>query len=391
MKSNPRIPIPRKPGPRFAGVVLLANVLLASAPALHAQDIEKSFELLGYQQATDPTVIAPFVTELYYVVFADQTTSQGAPTPNLTVFQGLSASIPVGDEDETVLISGSYNSLGGENGTTTGDTGNIVMNIPTLPDPLDSSNITGFVRRTGTVASIPATPLNGFLAGATGTFTYPANVENRRTTLSLTLADTTSLSGTVNMEVNSEDLLTFNTFDPDVSDFDSLLFAPFSLFRNQNFPDTYIGSFRRIDDQEPDAWFDTRSFIRLIDDADADGDGIPDFSDLQVSYFPFFADMALGGNWYYASWMQSAVYAVAEDWHFTSAMNWLYAPATQNRSEGVWFYSPSDSVEWFWTSARHFPYLYRYSDGAIVYFQKDDNGKGWLYNFENESWEDPAF
>lgn len=391
LKPQPH-PFSSRP-PRVGIAAAFAGILLAlsGAPALHAQEIEKTFELRGYQQATNPTAdISPFISEFYFVPFIDNSADAGTPTPDYLVFNGISPAIVVGEEDPTFLFSGGYTTYGGENGTALGDSGNLVLNIPDIPEDSPNSNIVGYVRRSGTVTSVPSTPLGGLLAGANGTFRYPSNLELRDTTVTLTLADNTVLTAETEMLVNSRNVVVVDPIDPDPTDFDSILIGGFNVLRSNDDPSLYVATVRRIDNQEPSEWYDQRAILVLRDDEDTDMDGIPDFSDLQVSYFPFFADMSLGGHWYYASWMESAVYAVANDWNYTTAMQWLYAPSTQKMSEGIWFYSPSDSVEWFWTSSELFPYFYRRSDGAVLYYHKDADGAVWLYNYDTRNWEAPG-
>lgn len=381
---------------RYFSVFPAAFLMLGGA-TLSAQNFVKSFEVVGFESANDPTQFGPF-DAFNFIVYDDTGVDAGNPTPDLIFFETLFPNIDIDDDDdgepEKELFGGFYRTVSSTDGSFS-DLGAIALDFPALEaEEGNNDGVFGFKRRAGTVKGTASTPLGGALAGASGTLEYEVNENFRRTTVNLTLPGGESFSSPTTTTVTGQNFALLNAWTADVSSLDSFRFETVNFQRDVDRWDgnLYIGRLIRVDEEEPQNWYDTRAFILLVDTDDADFDGLPDFTDLQTTFFPFFSDFSIGGRWFYASWMKSAVYPVANNWNYTTAMNWVYAPASQqtmdeNGKKGYWFYSPEGNLKWFWTTRQDYPYVYRADDQQIMYHQKDNEGRSWLYNYSTGEWE----
>ena len=84
---------------------------------------------------------------------------------------------------------------------------------------------------------------------------------------------------------------------------------------------------------------------------------------------PWFGDYAdLGGNWI---------------WHLQLGYEYVYPSSTPT---SIFFWDNS-GLGWFWTSSTTYPYLYRFSDGAWLWYQTGTSSPRWFYDLTTGQWE----
>lgn len=378
-------------GPRrlFAGRIVPLLAAISLLP-LTAEEQVKSFEVNGFRELLNPSEFGPF--QRVFAARVRDYTAQGAPTPDYLVLEhgdlihGVDPAEPDGEERTFFFTFFKGFSYGVQQPS---EIGALVFDIPELPSGLGDGPVSGFVRRTGSVAAAPGSSLNGFYEGATGEIAYSGIRASRPAKITLDTADAGQLSGETLITIFSPDEVELRRWRSDIYSFDDPSFRSTLLRRVDQL---YYGALDRFDNPEALNWFDRRGILALVDTEDADGDGIPDFSDTRVSPAPFFASMELGNHWYYAPWMRAAVLATSDSWYLTTAHQWLYAPDAQQ--QGIWFYSPSNDLGWFWTREDLYPYLYLHADQTFKYYHWQDrdgnrmvgDGEAFLYDFEEEAW-----
>jgi len=95
---------------------------------------------------------------------------------------------------------------------------------------------------------------------------------------------------------------------------------------------------------------------------------------------PFAGAADLGSGWKWLSWL--GYFSTSYDpWIFHLQHSWMFSVGTSPRS--LWLYDLS--LGWLWTSSTVYPYLYRSSDGAWLYYLKDSSPR-WFYNFKTNGW-----
>jgi len=90
----------------------------------------------------------------------------------------------------------------------------------------------------------------------------------------------------------------------------------------------------------------------------------------------------LGGGWKWLSWFGyfSTTY---DPWIYHLQHGWMYSVGTDPSS--IWFWT--SDMGWLWTGSTTYPYLYRSSDGAWLYYLKDSSSPRWFYNYKTSLWE----
>ncbi len=91
----------------------------------------------------------------------------------------------------------------------------------------------------------------------------------------------------------------------------------------------------------------------------------------------------LGGGWKRLKWFGD-FYVDNSSWIYHNHLGWLYPYGTS--TDSIWFYDPAMGAFW-WTSASTYPYLYRASDGAWLFYEEGSSNPRWFYNFNTKSWE----
>lgn len=71
-------------------------------------------------------------------------------------------------------------------------------------------------------------------------------------------------------------------------------------------------------------------------------------------------------------------------WLYHTEHNWLYAMSVT--PQGVTLWDPVMQSAW-WTSATRYPYLYRYVDGAWLWYQAPSTNPRWFLNLTTAAWE----
>ena len=85
-----------------------------------------------------------------------------------------------------------------------------------------------------------------------------------------------------------------------------------------------------------------------------------------MSWFGDYAE--LGGNWIY---------------HLNHGYLYMYPQSTPSQIY-MWDYATTD---WMYTSSTVYPYLYRFSDNAWLWYQKGSSSPRWFYNLTAGHWE----
>ncbi|MDR3569128.1 MAG: SBBP repeat-containing protein [Syntrophobacteraceae bacterium] len=91
----------------------------------------------------------------------------------------------------------------------------------------------------------------------------------------------------------------------------------------------------------------------------------------------------LGGGWEWLSWF-GRFNTGCSPWIYHAQHGWLYPYGTS--IDSIWFYDSAMGGFW-WTSATVYPYVYRASDGAWLYYVVGSSKPRWFFNFSTNSWE----
>lgn len=376
---------------------LLGWVLtVGGAPALVSAPFQTAdVRFHAYTEISDPSAFGP-VDALYAAIVRDYTLS-GAPTPDLLVLENIRLLEVVDpadpNADPATFLAADFENVA-DGFPEPSEIGGLIMDVGEIPDLGEDAVVFGALQTPGTLTATPRTSLGSFFEGASGDVLYEAQGINREVSFNLN-SDSGNLAGDSTYTVVSSERVEIDSWATELYEAEAPRFDPAGLNR---LGILYFGELIQRDPLGTLEWFDRFGFISIEDDLDTDGDGIPDFGDTGVTLSPFFADMELGNNWYFASWMDSAVLPTPQSWYLTTAHQWLYAPNGQV-PDGVWFYSPQGKLEWFWTREDLYPYLFRASSGDFVYYHWEDEngdrmvsgGEAFLYDYRSESWEPLQF
>ncbi len=88
-------------------------------------------------------------------------------------------------------------------------------------------------------------------------------------------------------------------------------------------------------------------------------------------------------GWRRSEWF-GTFFPDSSGWVFQERLGWVYPG---EGSEASLFLFDDQTASWFWTSRRHFPYLYRYDRQAWVYFQPLGESERFFYDFATQRWE----
>jgi uncharacterized repeat protein (TIGR03803 family) len=70
-------------------------------------------------------------------------------------------------------------------------------------------------------------------------------------------------------------------------------------------------------------------------------------------------------------------------WIYHLSLGWLYPYGSSTSS--IWFWDPVMGTFW-WTSQARYPYIYRASDGAWLFYKVGTSRPRWFYNLKKEKW-----
>ena len=88
------------------------------------------------------------------------------------------------------------------------------------------------------------------------------------------------------------------------------------------------------------------------------------------------------GGWRWLSWFGF----FEEDgygWIWHNEHGWMYAVG--DTTDDIWFYTTD--MGWLWSSETDYPALYRWDDGAWIWYAIDSFAPRWFYNFSTSTWE----
>lgn len=93
----------------------------------------------------------------------------------------------------------------------------------------------------------------------------------------------------------------------------------------------------------------------------------------------------LGNDWRWTYWLGYFNVGV-ESFIYHSEHKWLYVYQNAFPSDGVYFRDDSmGSI--LWTSENVYPFLYRFSDGEWIWYQKDSKDPRWFNKLSKDQWE----
>ncbi len=90
-----------------------------------------------------------------------------------------------------------------------------------------------------------------------------------------------------------------------------------------------------------------------------------------------------GNGWKYSTWF-GYFYTGHHPWVYHEHHHWLYAWGSS--PGGIIFWDHAARAYW-WTSSVEYPRVYRYSDGAYLWYQQGSVNPRWFYNTTSGAWE----
>jgi hypothetical protein len=91
----------------------------------------------------------------------------------------------------------------------------------------------------------------------------------------------------------------------------------------------------------------------------------------------------LGGGWRRLAWFGDYVPMGGAGWIWHNKHGFFHIPANAT-PQSIWLYS--QDMDWLWTGNTTYPYLFRGSDGAWLWFNGSSNPR-WFLNMATEQWE----
>jgi hypothetical protein len=90
-----------------------------------------------------------------------------------------------------------------------------------------------------------------------------------------------------------------------------------------------------------------------------------------------------GNDWYSLSWF-GAFYESSAQWIYHQWHGWLFPIGTT--TDDIWFWDQAMTTFW-WTSRTAYPYVYRVSDQAWLYYDVGTSNPRWFFNYATQKWE----
>ena len=295
------------------------------------------------------------------------------------------------DEDDTLLYVAYYDGFQSASGTRL-DEGRIMFETPYDFKGLTSAGAVGFIRKTGGWVK-KGTVDESFVYRMTGTISYQSLQKKRDVSLEMQSDNDGvpfTIRGTSTSEVLSSDSVLVALW---VASEDSDIHYSFNATSYSRNGNTYTGFTRRIDESLPDDWMSMYLLTRIVDVNDADGDGIPDLSDIgaeQVLGVLAANSVDVGNGQIWSNDLNTYVSLDPHElWLYGENLGWFYLP-DQNDTGKIKLYIPDDNLGWLWTNADISPCYIRESDGGKIYFELVD-GQVWYYDYTLESWFQPSY
>lgn len=363
--------------------------LIASALSLSGATI--SLETIGFDPVSEGPQINPDY-RLLAASFSDSAFSASNGGEYAVIRNLVFAALDDNDtedfeDDDTNVYSCNYVGVEAQNQTEI-DKGRLMIVAPSEDQILALSGAVGFIRRSGGWNKTGES-LNNTIAGMAGTGVY-TNLKSARE-FSIALQGTKDgVPLILNSETESTVISTDNVLiDSWVADGAGstieYVFSNLLLERENN---VYEGLLTRTDELEPDQWESKYALIRVVDNNDTDGDGIPDLSDLGADVISSILQpmsISTGDNSFWSPDLNTTVTVKPEDlWHYGENLGWFYLP-DQNDPTQIKIFIPDERLGWLLTNAETSPYYIRESDSAVIYFELIDE-QIWFYDFSSETW-----
>jgi uncharacterized protein YfaP (DUF2135 family) len=93
--------------------------------------------------------------------------------------------------------------------------------------------------------------------------------------------------------------------------------------------------------------------------------------------------VALGGNWRSLDWFGSYV-PVGGGWFWHTRFGYFFVSANSTPNQ-IYMYTPSTG--WLFTRKGLYPYLYRFSDSAWLWYQRTSSNPRWFFNLKTSQWQ----
>ena len=97
---------------------------------------------------------------------------------------------------------------------------------------------------------------------------------------------------------------------------------------------------------------------------------------------PWVNAINLGSHWKWLGWF-GYFNDTGAGWIYHNEHHWMYAAGAS--PDGIWLWT--SDLGWLWTGSTTYPYLYRFSDAAWLWYQMASSAPRWFYNFTNSGWE----
>lgn len=151
-------------------------------------------------------------------------------------------------------------------------------------------------------------------------------------------------------------------------------------------------------DQLPDAWeiwlagsLTTMGRGAVQGWTDTNGNGLNDYQEYLLGNNPLLGApatwdagyVALGANWRRLDWFGDYV-PVGGGWYWHGRFGYFFVSGNSTPSQ-VYLYTPN--LGWLFTRKELYPYLYRFSDGAWLWYQRSSSSPRWFLNLNTSLWE----
>jgi hypothetical protein len=90
----------------------------------------------------------------------------------------------------------------------------------------------------------------------------------------------------------------------------------------------------------------------------------------------------LGGGWKWLSWF-GYFYDAGNGWIYHQQHHWMYTVGTTPASIWLW----TQDLGWLWTKSTTYPYLYRHTGAAWLWYQVGSFSPRWFNNLTTGHWE----
>jgi hypothetical protein len=90
----------------------------------------------------------------------------------------------------------------------------------------------------------------------------------------------------------------------------------------------------------------------------------------------------LGGGWRWLGWF-GFFHDSGTGWIYHAQHGWMYATGTNPTEILFW----TADLNWLWSGSTLYPYLYRFTPAAWLWYLTDSTSPRWFYNFTSNDWE----